>query len=62
LGGPPLASAFHEFAGAPFDIRSFFLDVIRHPERLPQAIEEIQAKFSSSNKSGANAPSGSKTN
>ena len=57
LGGPPLASAFHEFAGAPFDIRTFFLNVIRHPEKLPEALEEIQAKFSSSSKGQSQPPS-----
>jgi hypothetical protein len=50
-GGPPRASEFREFAGAPFDIRSFFLDIIRHPERLPQAVEEIMARFKFMNKS-----------
>jgi 4-amino-4-deoxy-L-arabinose transferase-like glycosyltransferase len=50
-GGPPRASKFREFAGAPFDIRSFFLDIIRHPERLPQAVEEIMARFKFMNKS-----------
>jgi hypothetical protein len=50
-GGPPRATEFREFAGAPFDIRSFFLNVIHHPERLPQAMEEIMAKFKSMNKS-----------
>jgi 4-amino-4-deoxy-L-arabinose transferase-like glycosyltransferase len=49
-GGPPLPSAFRHFAGAPFDLRGFFLDVIRQPETLPQAIHEIQARFSSANK------------
>src|SRR3989449_321719 len=57
LGGPPLPSAFREFAGAPFDIRVFFLDLIRHPEKLPQAIEEMQARFSSSNKAQSHPPS-----
>jgi 4-amino-4-deoxy-L-arabinose transferase-like glycosyltransferase len=47
-GGPPLPSAYRQFAGAPFDMRGFFLEVIRHPERLPQAMEEMQAKFNSS--------------
>jgi 4-amino-4-deoxy-L-arabinose transferase-like glycosyltransferase len=61
-GGPPLPSAFREFAGAPFDIRSFFLDLNRHPEKLPQAVEEMQAKFNSSNKSETRPqpPSGAK--
>ena len=49
-GGPPLPSTFREFAGAPFDIRSFFLDLNHHPEKLPQAMEEMQARFNSSNK------------
>jgi 4-amino-4-deoxy-L-arabinose transferase-like glycosyltransferase len=55
-GGPPLPDAFREFAGAPFDIRVFFLNVIRHPEKLPQAMQEMQARFSSSNKSASRPP------
>jgi hypothetical protein len=50
LGGPPLPSAFREFAGAPFDMRVIFLDLIHHPEKLPQAMQKMQAKFNSSNK------------
>jgi Dolichyl-phosphate-mannose-protein mannosyltransferase len=61
-GGPPLPSEFRNFAGAPFDLQVFFLDLIRHPEKLPQAVQEIQAKFSSANKSQTSAPSGSKPN
>jgi hypothetical protein len=56
LGGPPLPSAFREFAGAPFDLRGFFVEVIHHPEKLPQSIEEMQAKFQSANKAPATAP------
>jgi hypothetical protein len=56
LGGPPLPDAFREFAGAPFDIRVFFLNVIRHPEKLTQAMQEMQARFSSSNKSSSRPP------
>jgi hypothetical protein len=56
LGGPPLPDTFREFAGAPFDIRVFFLNVIRHPEKLPQAMQEMQARFSSSNKSPSRPP------
>jgi 4-amino-4-deoxy-L-arabinose transferase-like glycosyltransferase len=50
LCGPPLPSEFREFAGAPIDIRSFFQNVIHHPEKLPQAWEEMQARFKSMNK------------
>ncbi len=46
-GGPPLPSEFREFGGAPFDVRSFFLNVIHDPEKLPQALEELQARFKS---------------
>jgi hypothetical protein len=62
LGGPPLPSAFREFAGAPFDIRSFFLDLNHHPEKLPQAMEEMQARFTSANKKETQPPSPSKAN
>jgi hypothetical protein len=56
LGGPPLPSAFRQFAGAPVDLRVFFMDVNRHPEKLPQAIAEMQARFNSSSKSQPQAP------
>jgi len=49
-GGPPSATEFREFAGAPFDMRSFFLNIIHDPEKLPQAWEEMQARFKSMNK------------
>jgi hypothetical protein len=62
LGGPPLPSAFRNFAGAPFDIQAFLLDLVRHPEKLPQAMQEIQARFSPGNKSQTSTPSGSKAN
>lgn len=39
---------------APIDIRSFFLDLNHHPEKLPQAMEEMRAKFGSSNKAQSN--------
>jgi hypothetical protein len=48
-GGPPLPSAFRQFAGAPFDLRGFFLNVIRQPETLPQALQEMMARFRSAN-------------
>jgi 4-amino-4-deoxy-L-arabinose transferase-like glycosyltransferase len=60
-GGPPLPPTFRFFAGAPFDLRGFFLDVIRQPETLPQAIQEMMAKFSSANKAPS-PPSPTKAN
>jgi len=52
--GPPLPSEFREFGGAPFDIRSFFLDIIYHPENIPQAWKEMEARFKSMNKPKSN--------
>jgi Dolichyl-phosphate-mannose-protein mannosyltransferase len=51
VGGPPRASDFREFAGAPFDMRIFFLNIIHDPDKLPQAMEEMLARFKSANKS-----------
>jgi hypothetical protein len=56
-GGPPLPSAFRQFAGAPFDFRGFFLDLILHPEKLPQAMDEMRIKFTSANKAQSSPPS-----
>jgi hypothetical protein len=46
-GGPPLPSAFHEFGGAPFDVRGLFSHVMQHPDDLPRAQEWMQSAFSS---------------
>jgi Dolichyl-phosphate-mannose-protein mannosyltransferase len=56
LGGPPLPSTFRQFGGAPFDIRFFFVDVMRHPETLPQAIQDMMARFKASSKPQSEAP------
>jgi hypothetical protein len=55
-GGPPLPSAFRQFAGAPIELRGFFLDLIHNPERLPKAMEEMQARFRSQSKTEARPP------
>jgi hypothetical protein len=55
-GGPPLPSAFRQFAGAPIELRGFFLDLTHHPERLPKAMEEMQARFRSQSKTEARPP------
>jgi hypothetical protein len=55
-GGPPLPSAFRQFAGAPIELRGFFLDLIHNPERLPKAMEEMQARFRSQGKTEARPP------
>src|SRR5713226_3854595 len=56
-GGPPLPAVFREFAGAPFDIRVFFLYFIHHPEKLPQTNEQAQAAFSPENRAKMELPS-----
>jgi len=60
-GGPPLPSAYRQFAAAPTDMRFYFLDLVHHPEKLPQAIEEMEAAFRSANKAQSNPPSRSDT-
>jgi 4-amino-4-deoxy-L-arabinose transferase-like glycosyltransferase len=44
-GGPPLPAEFRNFGGVPFDMRSFFRDISQNPERLPAAMQEMQARF-----------------
>jgi hypothetical protein len=56
LGGPPLPSTIRQFGVAPFDIRFFFVDVMRHPETLPQAIQDMMARFKASSKPQSEAP------
>jgi hypothetical protein len=43
--GPPLPSAYRNFAGGPFDVRAVFADIIRHPETLPKVMQEMQARY-----------------
>jgi 4-amino-4-deoxy-L-arabinose transferase-like glycosyltransferase len=56
-GGPPLPATFRVFAGAPFDVRVFFLYYIHHPEKLPRTNEEAQATFSPENRAKIENPS-----
>jgi len=44
-GGPPLESNRREFGGMPFDMRGFFLGLIRDPQRIPAAMKEMQTRF-----------------
>jgi len=44
-GGPPLPAEFHNFGGLPFDMRSFFRDVMQNPDRLPAAMQEMLTRF-----------------
>jgi Dolichyl-phosphate-mannose-protein mannosyltransferase len=46
-GGPPLPSAQRQFLGAPnnVDARLMYLDLVRHPETLPQIVEKMKAGF-----------------
>jgi 4-amino-4-deoxy-L-arabinose transferase-like glycosyltransferase len=54
--GPPLASAFREFGGAPFEIRGFFLHLYQHPDDLPRGLRWMQTAFSTWNKSPGPPP------
>jgi hypothetical protein len=55
--GPPLESNRREFGGAPFDMRGFFLGLIRDPEGFPQAFKDMTARFAPPSKTKKQAPS-----
>ncbi len=48
-GGPPLSPAYRSFGGAPFDLRSFFLNLDQHPEKLPEAFAAMMAQYAPQN-------------
>src|SRR5215467_1339435 len=55
-GGPPLPAAFRQWAGAPFDIQSFFVHLNKHPEDLQRGVDWMQTAFQSMNKSAGPPP------
>ncbi len=50
IGGPPLPSDQRELVGFPTDMRVMFLDIIRHPDKLPGLASDMQAQFAASMK------------
>ena len=44
-GGPPDPSDYRYLGGMEYDSRIYFLGVIRDPEKLPQVLAEMQARF-----------------
>ncbi len=44
-GGPPLPSQYHQFFGVPFDIKSLFLDLIQHPDKIPDTYARLEQEF-----------------
>jgi hypothetical protein len=46
-GGPPVMADFHNFAGSPgtVDMRLWFLNCIRDPQRLPETLEHVKKAF-----------------
>jgi hypothetical protein len=44
-GGPPLPSAHREFVGFPTDMRVLQLDLVRHPEKIPGFMAEMERHF-----------------
>ena len=46
-GGPPLPSAFRQFAGAPFDLQGLLRHLYQHPNDLPRAMEWMEAMIKS---------------
>ena len=45
-GGPALPSQYHPFFGFPlFDIRTMFLDLIQHPDKIPEVYAGLEQEF-----------------
>jgi 4-amino-4-deoxy-L-arabinose transferase-like glycosyltransferase len=44
-GGPPLPSEHRQMWGAPFDLRTFVIDVERQPDTLPAALRAMMRRF-----------------
>ncbi|MGA8029738.1 MAG: glycosyltransferase family 39 protein [Bryobacteraceae bacterium] len=44
-GGPPLPAKRRIMWGTPFDLRTFAVDVERHPDRLPSVLEQMMRSF-----------------
>jgi hypothetical protein len=42
-GGPPRPSEYREFLGFPVDVRPLLLDMIHHPEKIPEVMAAMQA-------------------
>lgn len=56
MGGPPLPSAYREFAGARFETGGFLTHLFQHPEDLPRALEWLQVTFGNSTSSQGPLP------
>lgn len=52
-GGPPPLSRRRPMWGVPFDIRGFAMDVERHPDKLPGAIQQMMQNFQKQNQQGS---------
>jgi hypothetical protein len=48
-GGPPLPAERKQMWGLPLDLRSFAVDVERHPDELPAALQAIMLRFQRQN-------------
>ncbi|MGH9513809.1 MAG: ArnT family glycosyltransferase [Terriglobales bacterium] len=44
-GGPPLPSEYHQFFGVPFDIRTVIMNLVRDPDKLPEAYAGMVEQF-----------------
>jgi 4-amino-4-deoxy-L-arabinose transferase-like glycosyltransferase len=44
-GGPPLPPAYRFLGGMQIDVRAYFLEALRDPDKLPEVLAEMQARF-----------------
>jgi hypothetical protein len=58
-GGPPLPSAYHQFIGVTGDIRVLFVELNRHPEKIPRTTQEAQDMLGGFDNQKSSAPASS---
>jgi 4-amino-4-deoxy-L-arabinose transferase-like glycosyltransferase len=52
-GGPPSPANQRQLGGGPLDMRPYFLEYTLHPEKIPQAVAEMQEQYKNARKSGS---------
>jgi hypothetical protein len=49
-GGPPVPAERRMFLGMPFDFKAVTLEILRHPETIPELLKQMQQKAAATKK------------
>ncbi len=55
-GGPPAPADCRNFLGAPVDTRFYFIDLVRNPQKLPEAVAYMEAAYRAARKGQTISP------